>query len=465
MEGRRIEAWVAVSPKRGTTEGAIAVKGWPVVLMGIGLAGVGLASAAFAQGGPRAITLDEAVALARRNSPQIIQAQGQKQSSAAGVRAAYAAFLPSLSVSAGATRQLPAGARTRIDANGQEIRLPEDPWASNIGLGASVSLFDGGQRLFDIREAKARVATAEVNEVAQQFDVALAAKQQYFNVLAARESQAAAAAQLEQAEQQRKNSIARTRARVATRSDSLRSEIQVRAAQLAVLDAANSLESANASLTRVVGSNEPVTAAPRDSLERAALAVDEPTLRQLVDNGPAVRQAKADLDAAKAAGGSAWTGYLPSVTASYSRNGSGTGDSPTLVDDGFSYSGSFRLSLSFPLFNQLQREQQVTLAKVARRNAEAQLHDARLAANEALVQLLGALHSAEVRVTSQQATVEAAQEDLRVQQQRYSAGGSTLLDVLTSQTQLDQARRDLIRARYDQRIARAQLEALAGRDL
>ena len=42
---------------------------------------------------------------------------------------------------------------------------------------------------------------------------------------------------------------------------------------------------------------------------------------------------------------------------------------------------------------------------------------------------------------------------------------STLLDVLTSQTELDQARRDLIRARYDRRVARAQLEALVGREL
>jgi len=68
-------------------------------------------------------------------------------------------------------------------------------------------------------------------------------------------------------------------------------------------------------------------------------------------------------------------------------------------------------------------------------------------------------------VISQTATVEAAEEDLRVQQQRYAVGASTLLDVLTSQTQLNQARSDLIRARYDQRIAKAELEALVGREL
>jgi outer membrane protein len=52
-----------------------------------------------------------------------------------------------------------------------------------------------------------------------------------------------------------------------------------------------------------------------------------------------------------------------------------------------------------------------------------------------------------------------------VQQQRYALGVSTLLDLLTSQAQLNQARQALIQARLDGRIARAQLSALVGRDL
>jgi outer membrane protein len=65
----------------------------------------------------------------------------------------------------------------------------------------------------------------------------------------------------------------------------------------------------------------------------------------------------------------------------------------------------------------------------------------------------------------QQASIAAAEEDLRVQQQRYALGVSTLLDLLTSQAQLNQARQALIQARLDGRIARAQLSALVGRDL
>ena len=69
------------------------------------------------------------------------------------------------------------------------------------------------------------------------------------------------------------------------------------------------------------------------------------------------------------------------------------------------------------------------------------------------------------RIALQQQSVAAAVEDLRVQRQRYSLGASTLLDVLTSQTTLDAARSALIQARQDFRVARAQLEALVGREL
>jgi outer membrane protein len=52
-----------------------------------------------------------------------------------------------------------------------------------------------------------------------------------------------------------------------------------------------------------------------------------------------------------------------------------------------------------------------------------------------------------------------------VQQQRYQLGVSTVLDVLTSQSQLNQARLALVQARFAARTARAQLEALVGREL
>jgi len=421
---------------------------------------IAIPSSAAAQ---RALTLEEAVSMAKRNALVVIQAQGQSKSSSASTRAAYGAFLPSLNLTAGSTRQFTSGARTRVE-NGQVVTLPSTPWSSNAGLSASMTLFAGGGRLFDLKQARAREKSAGVNETAAEFTAALNAKQAYYNVLAARESQVAAAAQLSQAEQQRKTAIARTNARVATRSDSLRAEILYRTAQLAVTEARISLDTSNASLTRAVASAEPVTAAEETS-GPLGLNLDDEALRALALNGPAVRQAQADLTAARAGTKSAWTDYLPSLNASYSRTGSGSGDNPEFVGSQFGYSGQLRFSASLPVFDQFQRELRVTQAKVGQENAEATLRDARLGALESFTTQLGAFHSAQERVISQTATLEAAEEDLRVQQQRYAVGASTLLDVLTSQTQLNQARSDLIRARYDQRIAKAELEALVGREL
>jgi outer membrane protein len=122
-------------------------------------------------------------------------------------------------------------------------------------------------------------------------------------------------------------------------------------------------------------------------------------------------------------------------------------------------------SLSYPVFNNFQREEQVVRAKVAETNAQVALRDAQLGAQESLTQNIGALRGASQRVAIQVASVAAAEEDVRVQQQRYNIGASTLLDLVTSQAALATAEQALIQARYDYRIARAQLEALIGQDL
>lgn len=436
------------------------MKRMTILLSALGI----LAARAALSAEPRPITLNEAVSMAQKNAVAMVQAEGQTRTASAGVRSAYGAFLPSVSVSAGASRQLSAAGTTRVD-NGQVITVAPEPWSSSLGLGASVSLFDGGQRFFELSQARAGAKSATVGEESAKWQVALSAKQAFFDVLAASETQTAAQAQLDQADQQRVAAIARTRAKEATRSDSLRAENELRAAQLAVLQANTTRASAEAALARTVGSPQPVTAAESPSTTPASLALSDDALAGLLDRAPSVRAAQANLSSAQAGKKVAWTGYLPSVTASYSRSGSATGNSPDWSADALDYAGSLRLSLNFPIFDQFGREARATQSDVAMKNAAAQLRDARLAASQSLTAGLGAFRTAAQQIASQTASVAAAEEDLRVQRQRYAVGGSTLLDVLTSETQLDQARRDLIRARYDQRVAKAQLEALVGREL
>jgi outer membrane protein len=414
---------------------------------------------------PRPINLAEAVDLARRNSLIRVQARGRSRAASAAVRSAYGAYIPTLSITGGGTRQLPeTGDRTRID-NGQVIVLPATPWSYNTSISSSLQLFDGGRRLYELHQAHAEEDASETNENQQQFQAVLAAKQQYFNVLAWREAEAAAAAQLEQAEQQLKTAVLRVRAGSATRSDSLRSVIQVSDARLTLSEARNNVVVANASLTRAVGSDVPVPAAAEDSTSLVGISVSEAELVKLVERSPSVQQAEAELDVASAGQKVARTGYIPTVNASYNYSGSGTERPFAFGTEDFDYNGALRLSFNIPIFDQFVREESVVRANVAKDNAEASLRDAKLAAHESLAQALADYRNAEERVFTQTATLSTADEDYRVQERRYQVGASTLLDLLASQTQVNQARQALIRARFDQRVAKAQLEALVGRSL
>ena len=288
--------------------------------------------------------------------------------------------------------------------------------------------------------------------------------QQFYAALAARESRAAALTALEEAQQNLRAANARIASGAATRSDSLRAVIAVGNQQLAVMTAENDLQNANASLTRLVGTPFTVTASQSDSV-LTPVSVDSTELARLLDSSPAIRSAQASVAAAGAAVRSSRTDYWPTLSTSF-------GLTNNIADESFSFwqsrtpqNKSFSLSMSVPIFNGLGREETVQRAKITEMNARASLRDAQLLAQQQLVQYLGQLRLAQARIAIQQASLEAAQEDLRVQQQRYTLGASTQLELLTTQTQLNSARFNLVNARYQVRIAKAQLEQLIGREI
>jgi outer membrane protein len=410
----------------------------------------------------RPIALRDAVALAEQNGLAAVQARGQTRSAESSVRAAKGALFPSATISLGQVNQ----SGERLDAQGRLVPyLATQPWTYTTGLNSSINLFDGGRRWNEVKRTKYDVGAAEANEVSQKYSLALQVKTQYYAILAAREAESAAKTQLQQADEQLKSSIVRTRAGVVTLSDSLRSVIAVGNGQLALITARNDVRVASASLTRLVGSDALVTAQLSDTLDLGMAAIDSTALAALLDQSPAVKQAEAQLASAQAAVTSTRTPYLPSVDLTYSRSGNGFSNTYGVTGNPLAYTNSFNVRLSYTLFNNFTREDALTRAVVQADLVQAQLRDTKLGAQQTLVQQLAALRSAQQRIVIQQATLDASKEDLRVQQQRYALGASVFLDVLTSQSTLDAARSALIQARQDVRVARAQLEALVGRDL
>jgi outer membrane protein TolC len=156
--------------------------------------------------------------------------------------------------------------------------------------------------------------------------------------------------------------------------------------------------------------------------------------------------------------------YFPTFSAGYSNGYTGF-EAPWNSTGSYVNNWSLRFSVSLPIFNGFTREQQLVSASVERDVADAVSADTRRSVSQQLVQLVAALQTAYEQIAISGTNVDAATEDLRVQQERYRVGASTILDLLTSEASLTLARTTLVVARFNYNIARAQLEALVGRTL
>ncbi len=416
--------------------------------------------------GTRAVTLAEAVQSAEQNSPAAIAAHGSVTAGRAELRSAYGAFLPGITANFGASRQFTgAGSLTRVNSAGETVTIAGNKWNYSNSLGLNAVLFNAAN-IPNLRAAKADVAAANQSVVAQTFAIALNVEQQFYASLSARESEDAARTQLAQALQQLDFSRRRVVAGAATASDSLTAVVLVANAQLALRTAENARRDANASLTRLAGSSVPLSAALNDPevMARDTVRVDSARVVEQAVVSPNIAQATAQLASAEARRQAARAAYLPTVNASYSRGGSGTGVYGFGTDP-FVYSGQLNVGLSIPIFNGFVREQQIATATVNQANAAATLRDTKLAAKQLSVQYIDALRLGQEQILVQTASLAAATENLRVVQQRYNLGLSTIVDLLTAQTTLNQAQANLIAARNTVRLATAQIEALIGQPL
>jgi outer membrane protein TolC len=174
-----------------------------------------------------------------------------------------------------------------------------------------------------------------------------------------------------------------------------------------------------------------------------------------------VQAARAEALAANAGISSARAAYWPSLTLSGDIGLSGSKSNNYDFYDNRGVS----LSLSWPIFNRWQREQNIASQEVQADVAQAQAEETARLVTASVTGQLAELEAARARIGITTLSVTAATEDLRVQQERYRLGASTIVDILTSQEALNQAEVDAVNARFDYLRAKAQIEALIGRSL
>ena len=429
----------------------------PALLLGMLVVG-----AAVSEAQPPKITLAEAIARANRVQPSVVQAFGTVRNAQARQRSATGAFFPNLNLNSGVGRSFSEGPQ-RVDPNtGQVISGNSTNQSITNSISSNVDLFTGFRRGNEKKAANANRASAEASLANAMNTQQLTTTNQFFDVLAAQELLRVREASVRRAEEQLKVSVALLHAGRGIRPDSLRSVVTLGNAQLQLINAQTALATAEANLGRLVGADGPVGAVEDTTLYALLPAVDTAALRaEAMAQAPSVKSADASAASARAAIGSAKAAYFPTLNLS----GTFSFNASRANSYDFLQGRQFNLGMSWPIFNRFQREQSIVSAQVSAENAEANAAESRRQLLASFTADIAALEAARLRIGITQTSILAATEDLRVQQERYRLGASTIVDVLTSQEALNQAEVDAVTARFDYVRARAQLAALIGRPL
>jgi outer membrane protein len=410
----------------------------------------------------RVVTLPDAIQLAERTQPSMVQAQAEVRTAAAQRRNAWGAFLPSLTAGSSASEFFSEGAARVDPLTGQLTSGDNTNRSVSTSLSASVDLFTGFRRGAELQAAKAGQVQADASLVDTRFQQALATTNVYFDALSAAQLVGVREASVRRADEQLKVSVSKLHAGSATRSDSLRSLVTLGSARLDLIQSQTDLATAEANLARQIGEVGRIGAADDSSFHRLLTAIDTVGLRlEAESRSPRIQTAAATASVARANLRASRSAYWPSLTL-----GANTGWNASRNNDyAFLNQRQVSLQLSWTLFNRFDRELAIAQREASYDVAQATAEDERRAVQAELTARLAELDAARSKIDITITSVTAATEDLRVQQERYRLGASTIVDVLTSQEALNQAEVDVVNARFDYLRAKAQLDALIGRTL
>jgi outer membrane protein len=400
------------------------------------------------------VTLAEALRRASGLDPNYVAALGQVDNAAWARRSAFSVFiLPSVTLTTSATKYSPPFFNFAT--------LRPAPYSVQAAVSAQYDLFTGGQKLAELTRSANVLEGAHAGELQARFASALLTESDYYAVLSNRELARVARDRARRATEQ----LAVARARVATgaavQTDSLQLRLELNRARVALLEQESALRISRLELGRRIGAPGAVDAAAVDTIVMPELPITlADAVTEAASQAPRYRQAAANERAAAASFRAQLGAYLPHASVSWTRTGFDNKFAPSLRTF-----NALTLNVSFPLWDNVRREIVLSQARVNRDVARAIRDDIERAVQHDVTAAYDGY------VTSRASTALAidglavARENFRVQQSRYGAGATTILDLLEAEVNLSEAEAQLVQARYSTRLALAGLEAILGRRL
>lgn len=428
---------------------------------------------ASAQQAPIVLDLRAAVERSLAVSPSLAAAHDAVLARQAGRDAASLQYTPSAVASAGYTHSGPVdpGSFT-VDlgaAGTHTVTLPAPLQDSTVfRLALQQPIYTGGRIEAGIAAASAATSAARADEASRRRAVGSSAEQAWWSLVLAGESEKAVAENLAAVSAHRADAQRRLAQGTGTKSELLSWEMQEVDAGVRRRAAATDLAAARARLNVLLGlpwdAPTEATEPPPPDLDRGGTASPAAQLDAAFSTRPEIAAARARISAQEAAEAQARAGLLPSLYL--------TGD--LAYDDpnpkafpqrsGFEFLWDVGIMASIDVGRVPATLAQIADARAQTAQARESLSQTRDALTLDLIQARFDLEKARDRYDSSAAAVNLAEENQRVQSDRFAAGLALASELADAEAALLSAKLDRFRSRVSWELARAALRDAAGGD-
>ncbi|MBP2627305.1 MAG: tolC 2 [Firmicutes bacterium] len=401
---------------------------------------------------PIELSLEDSIALAFKNNPNISIANSSREKSYWAVEQAKAVKGFSLDFTHSDKRYNSSPSYL----NSLEQYTYYTKFDNSISL--SLPIYSGGKLESQIDQAKLNLKVSDLNIDATKQQIKQCVTTYYFSVLQYHNALQVSQETVDNYLSHLKNVQAQYKAGMTPKSDVLSSEVSLANAQNSLIKAQNNYALAVANLNNAIGLSLDSEIKLNEDLqyEQYSQTLSD-CEKYALANRPEMAQYQAKIAIAEYDGKIAKSSYQPTVSFAatedwYDKEFSSLSHNNWLVS----------LTASFNIFDSGLVNSKVNQSKASLDTAQEQARQERDTILLEVRQYYLSMYEAEKRIDTSKVAVDQAKESLRIAEVRYAAGVGTNLDVLDALLSQNTAKTNYIQALYDYNTNKAQLDKAMG---
>jgi outer membrane protein len=390
---------------------------------------------------PVELSLEDGIALALKENPQIKISRAQLQQAKADT----------------SIQKVNNGLKINVNSSGG-YEFHNDTDSYGTVLSASMPIFNQGASA-TINQYKALEKATEKDYYNTQQQLALDVTTAYYNVLKLKNTVRTTQESVDQMQSHVNDAQAFYEAGIVAKSDVLRAEVELAKVKQNFIIAQNSYKVALVTLNNTLGIDQNTELVLKSELtyNKVDLPLDEYLAKALTQR-PDIKKGQEQINAAKYSVKAAKGGKLPNITLSGSQEwDSGTPNNYSEKDD-----WSVNVKASINVFDNNLTNSYIRKAKAGLNLSEANMD---LTQDKVVLEVRKAylnMGEAEERIQVAAKTVEKSEEDVKIAKVRYAAGVGTNTEVLDAQVAQTDAKNNYTNALFDYNISKATLKKAIG---